>query len=257
MTDPGFVPGNPESPVAICTLASADLLHTLQSSPVAARVSIIGPLETENIGIERMLTTLLEHARIRWLVVCGDERRGPYQAQALHSLFELGLGDDGTILGAKSRRARLPSLAHELVEAVRRQVALRELVGVHDVDAIARAVEECWANDPGPFEEAVAPPQHPPIVVPQSRFRLKEHDPNGFFVILVDRTESRILVEHYQEGGTLAHRIVGPDAESLCGALLEWGLVSRLDHAAYLGRELVKAEIALGRGLDYRQDEPL
>jgi len=57
--------------------------------------------------------------------------------------------------------------------------------------------------------------------------------------------------------GALAHRIVGPDAESLCGALLEWGLVSRLEHAAYLGRELEKAELALHKGLDYVQDEPL
>src|SRR5687767_13418093 len=91
MSDPGFIPGNPDSPVAICTLSSVDLLEALRASPVAARVSIIGPLATENIGIERMLTSLLERPRIRWLVVCGDERRGPYQAQALHSLFEHGV----------------------------------------------------------------------------------------------------------------------------------------------------------------------
>jgi dihydropteroate synthase len=34
-------------------------------------------------------------------------------------------------------------------------------------------------------------------------------------------------------------------------------MVSRLEHAAYIGRELMRAEIALQRGLRYRQDEPL
>jgi tetrahydromethanopterin S-methyltransferase subunit A len=43
----------------------------------------------------------------------------------------------------------------------------------------------------------------------------------------------------------------------MCSALIEWGLVSRLDHAAYMGRELLKAEVALRSRLAYRQDEAL
>jgi dihydropteroate synthase len=35
------------------------------------------------------------------------------------------------------------------------------------------------------------------------------------------------------------------------------GLVSRLDHAAYLGSELAKAEIALKTGKEYIQDRGL
>ncbi len=256
MSDPGYSAGDPDSPVAICTLSSADLLRELTSSPIAGRVSIIGPLETQNIGLERMVGTLLERPRIRWLVVCGHESRGPYQAQALQSLFAYGLNEDGSIAQARARRARFRTLNAEHVNAVRQQVSLRDLVGVHDLDAISKAVEECRANDPGPFEPTVSLPQHEPIVVPQRPFRLKEHDPKGFFVVQVDRPGQRLLVEHYQPDGALAHRIVGPDAESLCVALLEWGLVSLLDHASYLGRELVKAEIALKRGEDYRQDEP-
>jgi tetrahydromethanopterin S-methyltransferase subunit A len=40
-------------------------------------------------------------------------------------------------------------------------------------------------------------------------------------------------------------------------SLVEWGLISRLDHAAYMGRELTKADFALRNNLLYRQDEPL
>ncbi|MDM7911512.1 MAG: DUF4346 domain-containing protein [Methanotrichaceae archaeon] len=38
---------------------------------------------------------------------------------------------------------------------------------------------------------------------------------------------------------------------------MDRGLVSRLDHAGYLGRELEKAEAALHLGRRYIQDEPL
>src|SRR5207249_6673068 len=92
-------------------------------------------------------------------------------------------------------------------------------------------------------------------VVATQAFRLKEHDPAGFFVVLIDRADARLLVEHYTADGALGHRLAGADAESLCAALIEWQLLTRLDHAAYMGRELAKAEAALRLGIEYRQDE--
>lgn len=51
--------------------------------------------------------------------------------------------------------------------------------------------------------------------------------------------------------------IRGENARDLVNTLVDMGLVRRLDHAAYLGRELQKAETALRLGRDYVQDEPL
>lgn len=51
--------------------------------------------------------------------------------------------------------------------------------------------------------------------------------------------------------------ICGRNARDLVNSLVDLGLVGRLDHAAYLGRELQKAETALRLGRDYVQDEPL
>ncbi|HZT08434.1 MAG TPA: DUF4346 domain-containing protein [Chloroflexota bacterium] len=257
MSDVGLYSGSQDSSVAICTLSSAELFAKLVGSPIGPHAALIGPLETENIGIDRMAATLLERPRIRWLIVCGQERRGPYQAQALRSLFAHGIEDDGKIIGARSRRARLRNLTVDQVAALREQVTLRDLSGVEDLASIAAAVEQCRAEKRGPFERRVAAPLPEPIRVPHTPFRLKEHDPLGFFVILADAPSGTIFVEHYLPDGSLGHRVVGPDAESLCGALIEWGLLSRLDHAAYLGRELAKAEIALREGRTYRQDDPL
>jgi tetrahydromethanopterin S-methyltransferase subunit A len=85
-------------------------------------------------------------------------------------------------------------------------------------------------------------------------------DPAGYFVVLPDRTRGVMIVEHYQNDGTLAHVIEGPRAEHLFTTVIENQLVSRLDHAAYLGKELALAEHAVATGEPYVQDrapEPL
>lgn len=88
-----------------------------------------------------------------------------------------------------------------------------------------------------------------------------QFDDKGFFVILLDRDRKKIVVEHYlnvekERGiiGKLNKIIEGSDAEELCHTILREELISRLDHAAYLGRELQKAEIALKNNLPYEQE---
>ncbi|HOK57688.1 MAG TPA: dihydropteroate synthase-like protein [Methanothrix sp.] len=51
--------------------------------------------------------------------------------------------------------------------------------------------------------------------------------------------------------------IKGRTAREILDTAIDLNLVSRLDHAAYLGRELEKAEIALRLGKSYTQDEEL
>ncbi len=84
-------------------------------------------------------------------------------------------------------------------------------------------------------------------------------DPHGFFIIHVNE---KIVVEHYKgkyvEGkfasGTADYIIEGKSAENLCHTIIEEGLISDLKHAAYLGRELQKAERALKEKTKYTQD---
>ncbi len=51
--------------------------------------------------------------------------------------------------------------------------------------------------------------------------------------------------------------IAGCNARDILNTIIEKGLVSRLDHAGYLGRELEKAELALRLGRSYSQDKSL
>ncbi len=92
-----------------------------------------------------------------------------------------------------------------------------------------------------------------------------EFDPKGFFVVFIE--EDQMVAEHYEsvqkegkleiETGRLDLVITGKDAKEICDTMVREGLVSRMDHMAYLARELQKAEIALENDLEYEQSEPL
>ena len=62
------------------------------------------------------------------------------------------------------------------------------------------------------------------------------------------------MIEHYRNDGLLTAVIEAANATDGYTTVLAAGLVSRLDHAAYLGRELARAEHALRSGARYQQD---
>ena len=104
-------------------------------------------------------------------------------------------------------------------------------------------------------------------------------DPNGYFIIKVDLEENKIILEHFlnkinEEGYALApetNELIKCDAQNKrvsnevfkgisakqLGILITEeinDLITRFDHALYLGRELQKAEECLYKKLPYIQD---
>jgi dihydropteroate synthase len=105
-------------------------------------------------------------------------------------------------------------------------------------------------------------------------------DPDGYFIIYVDRETGSICAKHYtnviddrglavdpETGKVIPAKgsvtrtnttlFTGRTAKELCVKILEQTQpcpVGMLDHAAYLGREFVRAEIALLSGAEYIQD---
>ncbi|MGC9517501.1 MAG: dihydropteroate synthase-like protein [Methanomicrobiales archaeon] len=77
------------------------------------------------------------------------------------------------------------------------------------------------------------------------------HDPSGSFKIMID--SGRIKAVHYKNS-TPNVAIVGFDAKQVFDEILKLNLVSRMEHAFYLGVELEKAEIALITQKSYVQD---
>ena len=84
-------------------------------------------------------------------------------------------------------------------------------------------------------------------------------DPKGHFTIQLDRGQQLIVVHHYPTPKSETPDLVirAPTAAPIADAITSRGLISSQEHAAYLGIELAKAEVALRTGRPYLQDAPL
>ncbi len=80
-------------------------------------------------------------------------------------------------------------------------------------------------------------------------------DRAGYFLVDVDHRRGVIVAEFRPTRGSPV-RVEGESGLALARALLSRAPVA-LEHAAYLGYELCKAELALRLGLTYTQDDPL
>lgn len=80
-------------------------------------------------------------------------------------------------------------------------------------------------------------------------------DRAGIFKIRVDHDNGYIEALYIGPRGKKLIR--ARDAETITNYIIDKGLVSSLSHAAYLGRELAKAEEALRIGKNYVQERPL
>ena len=82
-------------------------------------------------------------------------------------------------------------------------------------------------------------------------------DEKGFFTIKPFPEESVIRVRYYNGKHQLTLVIEGKTAIEIYNTIVREKLVSRLDHAADLGAELMKAEIAMHLNIPYVQDSQL
>jgi dihydropteroate synthase-like protein len=89
--------------------------------------------------------------------------------------------------------------------------------------------------------------------------KLPLFDPKGCFKIVIDRANEDIVALHFSTSKRDKPTVIikGKTAENVYAKIVEMNLITRLDHAAYLGSELAKAEIALKTGKEYIQDSPL
>jgi len=82
-------------------------------------------------------------------------------------------------------------------------------------------------------------------------------DPKGYFLIKIDRRKKVIALAHCKRLGYVNLIIEGKKPQDIYYVVHKRGLVSRFDHASYLGKELEKAYLALKYKLDYVQDSLL
>ncbi|MDP3698045.1 MAG: DUF4346 domain-containing protein [Nanoarchaeota archaeon] len=82
-------------------------------------------------------------------------------------------------------------------------------------------------------------------------------DPKGYFLIRVNDKKKRIEAGFCNYKHEIIKMVYGTGAIEVYNTIIRKKMISRLEHAAYLGKELYKAELALKYGKRYRQEFPL
>lgn len=141
--------GDPQSPVAVVTLGSK-----MNDEIVQMGAAIAGPLHTENLGIEKVVTNLVSNPNIRFLIVCGSEVQGHITGETVKALYENGIDPETkSILKSPGAIPFVENLSVEAVERFQQQLTIIDMINNENLDEISQKVDECLKNDPGCFEE--------------------------------------------------------------------------------------------------------
>ena len=251
---------DPAAPVAVSTLASVDLAEQLaQRRP--AGLAIAGKTETENIGLDKLIKNFITNPALRFLIVAGRDAEGHCSGQTLLALAANGVDGKGRVIGSPGKRPVLRNVSLAEINAFRQQVQVIDLIGCENLDEIADRIAalaesslpacRCGGGCDRPVQVAIS--TITPFTATESANAVIM-DPAGYFVIVPLADRKVINVEHYAYDNTLLHVMEGANARALYQAIIARQWVSELSHAAYLGKELAKAELALQYGFKYIQD---
>ena len=253
-----YAVGDPQAPVAICTLTDDALYPKTATLP---GVAIAGRLNTANLGIEDLIANVTANSSIRFLLLCGPDSPVFKQGQSLRALLANGVDDNRQIREAPGHNPVLRNVSAARIARFREQVELIDMTSSQDLSAIGQAAQELAARTPGPFRSDTKVDANDvtrfAVIAPGGKREPLWYDPKGFFVVRVDHAAGEIVARHFERDYRPAHEMRSHSGEAILLGLLREELVSQLSHAGYLGAELAKAEAALRLGHRYAQDQPL
>ena len=268
------------APVAVSTLASLKLEEKLANLKPEG-LNIIGKTETENIGIDKLVKNIITNPALRYLVLAGKEAEGHKSGSSLLALWKNGVDKQMRIIGSPGRRPVLKNLKLSDVRAFRSQIEIENQQGCTNVRTLKERINELAkkaeslsvTSGCGCAGGICHPEPAKPVLMPITLFsktepenisapeRVKAMNPksikldkSGYFVIIPSRQKKIILVEHYSYDNKLLRVIEGKNSREIYFTIISNKWVSELSHAAYLGKELARAELSIKKDLKFVQD---
>lgn len=248
--------GNPKGSVAIATLASEELYKQFSTKLCDDNCTICGKVFTENIGIEKVVKNIVANPTIRFLMLCGQEAKGHQTGACIKALHANGINERGRIADAPGKRPWIRTLNAEQVKRFQEQVELVDLIGCDDLATIEAKASELADRNPGMMAGQALKAEGVPHHLARETIKLTL-DRAGFFIIHPKPEANWLMVEHYENSGRATCVIEESDPAKICAEIIERGLISQLDHAAYLGRELERAKLSMQLDFTFRQDRAL
>ncbi|MBS7656134.1 tetrahydromethanopterin S-methyltransferase subunit A [Candidatus Bathyarchaeota archaeon] len=158
-----YLRGNDYSPVAVVILlhtryeAIPDFLQNLAKVAVEAGAALAGFLQTENIGIEKIVCNIVANPNIRYIVLCGVESAGHWPGDAFICFIKNGVDEKRFIIGSKAPTPYLYNISLEAIERFRKQITLINLLSEEDrkiriaPEVMRKAVWACIQEQPTKF----------------------------------------------------------------------------------------------------------
>lgn len=163
-----YLRGNDFSPVAVCVIldtfdfAIPEELNRLVMAGLDSGAALPGMLQTENVGIEKIVCNIVANPNIRYIVLCGRETAGHLAGEALLSLKEHGADEKKQIIGTAAPMPHLANIPLNLIERFRNQIITiinllckpgekdRNMPGLNPKE-VERAVWNCYQESPTEF----------------------------------------------------------------------------------------------------------
>jgi tetrahydromethanopterin S-methyltransferase subunit A len=254
-----FIPGpyyliDDTAPVIVVMPDNDILAETLSALSVQGLCMISASCHSAS-SVEKLTRNVEANLAVHCILLVGGEEGKDYPAlEALCAIF-----DDDEGISEKARRiahgARGKLKAFDFA-ALQKRVHVVNMLDCVEVDKIVAGIVKHGTEGQRPDTGFVVQGHDTTlgvqrVIAPTSISHDYQHDKAGKYII--GTTEKAIVVEHYNSKGELLRLVEGGSARDLCIMLIRNGWVSRLDHAAYLGRELALAEIALEQGKPYER----
>jgi tetrahydromethanopterin S-methyltransferase subunit A len=249
-----------DCPVAVSTLASVELAEEIAGKRPEG-LCIIGKTETENIGIDKVIKNTVTNPTIRFLLLVGKDPEGHHSGKTLFSLWQNGVDENMKVVGSPGRHPILKNVSLSEVESFRKQVQVINMIGCEDTKIIINKMAELSKKLPSIREHKKRSNPISSIQIGTVQKILatepgkSKMDKAGYFVVIPSFEKKIIIVEHYAYDNKLLHIVEGKDASAIYSTIIENGWITELSHAAYLGRELAKAEFSLEHRVKYIQDK--
>ncbi len=153
-----YLRGNDYSPVAVAVILIYDQeripldIENLVRVGLESGAALSGTIQTENIGIEKLICNVVANPNIRYLVILGPESPGHQTGDALLMLLRNGVDERRRIIGTKALTPYLFNLPMEFIARFRQQVRMINLLDEGDPELLRRAVWSCYQEEPTSFQ---------------------------------------------------------------------------------------------------------
>ena len=154
-----YLRGNDYSPVAVAVILrwmreqTPPEIEQLVRVAVESGAALAGTIQTENVGLEKIICNIVSNPNIRYLVVCGPESPGHLVGDAILSLANNGLDERKRIIGAEAPTPYLFNVLLEFVQRFRDQIAVIDLINEGSPELLRQAVWSCYQEKPTSFRQ--------------------------------------------------------------------------------------------------------